>query len=107
MLKKKKKKKKEYVYNNIHLYPGKCGVTSLTLQGFTLLRELTPETCKLPILKQWKKRMTLGGVGGGGGGGGGGGCNLRVILVRVCEPAFQNLPHSYTWPSEKRTHSYT
>ena len=41
-------------------------------------------------------------VGGGGGGG-----NLGVILVRVCEPVFQNLPHSYTWPSKKRTHSYT
>ena len=36
-----------------------------------------------------------------GGGGGGGGCNLGVILVRVCEPVFQNLPHSYTWPSKK------
>ena len=32
---------------------------------------------------------------------GGGGGNLGVILVRVCEPVFQNLPHSYTWPSEK------
>ena len=37
----------------------------------------------------------------------GGGGNLGVILVRVCEPVFQNLPHSYTWPSKKRTHSYT
>ena len=36
-----------------------------------------------------------------------GGGNLRVILVRVCEPAFKNLPHSYTWPSQKWTHSYT
>ena len=27
--------------------------------------------------------------------------NLGVILVRVCEPVFQNLPHSYTWPSKK------
>ena len=35
------------------------------------------------------------------------GVNLGVILVRVCEPVFQNLPHSYTWPSKKRTHSYT
>ena len=35
------------------------------------------------------------------------GGNLGVILVRVCEPVFQNLPHSYTWPSKKRTHSYT
>ena len=43
------------------------------------------------------------GLGGGGGGGG----NLGVILVRVCEPVFQNLPHSYTWPLKKRTHSYT
>ena len=33
--------------------------------------------------------------------------NLGVILVRVCEPVFQNLPHSYTWPSKKQTHSYT
>ena len=41
------------------------------------------------------------------GGGGGGGVNLGVILVRVCEPVFQNLPHSYTWPLKKRTHSYT
>ena len=28
----------------------------------------------------------------------GGGGNLGVILVRVCEPVFQNLPHSHTWP---------
>ena len=33
--------------------------------------------------------------------------NLGVILVWVCEPVFQNLPHSYTWPLKKRTHSYT
>ena len=33
--------------------------------------------------------------------------NLGVILVRVCEPVFQNLPHSYTWPLKRRTHSYT
>ena len=33
-------------------------------------------------------------------GGGGGGGNLGVILVRVCEPVFQNLSHSYTWPSK-------
>ena len=50
-------------------------------------------------------------VGGGGGGGGAGGMvvdgsNLGVILVRMCEPVFQNLPHSYTWPLKKRTHSY-
>ena len=32
------------------------------------------------------------------------GSNLGVILVRVCEPVFQNLPHSYTWPLKKRTH---
>ena len=40
---------------------------------------------------------------GGGEGGVVGGDNLRVILVRVCEPVFQNLPHSYTWPLKKRT----
>ena len=33
--------------------------------------------------------------------------NLGVILVRVCEPVFGNLPHSYTWPLKTRTHSYT
>ena len=49
----------------------------------------------------------MGGGGGGGGRWGGGGGNLEVILVRVCEPVFQNLPHSYTWPLKKRTHSYT
>ena len=27
--------------------------------------------------------------------------NLGVILVRMCEPVFQNLPHSYTWPLKK------
>ena len=48
----------------------------------------------------------LGWVGWEGGGGGGV-VNLGVILLRVCEPVFQNLPHSYTWPSKKRTHSYT
>ena len=45
------------------------------------------------------------GVRGGGWGGGVG--NLWVILVRVCEPVLQNLPHSYTWPLKKRSHSYT
>ena len=35
------------------------------------------------------------------------GHNLGVIVVRVCEPVFQNLPHSYTWPLEKWTHSCT
>ena len=43
----------------------------------------------------------------GAGGGGGGGGNLGVNLVRVCEPVFRNLPHSYTWPLKKQTHSYT
>ena len=50
--------------------------------------------------------------GGGGGGsvwGGGGGVgekgNLGIILLRVCEPLFRNLPHLYTWPLKKRTHS--
>ena len=33
-----------------------------------------------------------------GGGGGGGGAVTGVILVRVCEPVFQNLPYLYTWP---------
>ena len=37
----------------------------------------------------------------------GGGGNLGIILVRVCEPVFRNLSHSYTWPLKKRTHSYT
>ena len=46
-------------------------------------------------------------VGRGGGGGGAGAGVTGVILVRVCEPVFQNLPHSYTWPLKKRTHSYT
>ena len=48
--------------------------------------------------------LFLGERGGGGGGVGG---NLGVLLVRVCEPVFRNLPHSYTWPLKKRTHSYT
>ena len=42
-----------------------------------------------------------------GGGGGGVKGNLGVIVVRVCEPEFRNLPHSYTWPLKKWTHSYT
>ena len=43
-----------------------------------------------------------------GGGRGGGIGNLEVFLVRVCEPVFRNLPHSYTRPlKKKRTHSYT
>ena len=36
-------------------------------------------------------------VGRGGGVGG----NLRVIVVRVFGPVFQNLPHSYTWLLKK------
>ena len=31
----------------------------------------------------------------------------HVILVRVCEPVFLNLPQSYTWPSKNMTYSYT
>ena len=46
---------------------------------------------------------SLGFILGGRGGGG----NLGVIVVRVFEPVFRNLPHSYTWPLKKRTHSYT
>ena len=39
--------------------------------------------------------VTLGwGRGGGGRGEGRGRGNLRVILVRVCETVFRNLPHS-------------
>ena len=41
------------------------------------------------------------GVGGGGGG------NLGLIVVRVFEPVFRNLPHSYTWPLKKWAYSYT
>ena len=41
--------------------------------------------------------VNISGVGG----------NLGVIVVRVFEPVFRNLPHSYTWPLKKRTHSYT
>ena len=48
-----------------------------------------------------------GGGGGGARGGGGAGVVTGIILVRVCEPIFRNLPHSYTWPLKKRTHSYT
>ena len=33
--------------------------------------------------------------------------NLVVIVVQVFQPVFRNLPHSYTWPLKKRTHSYT
>ena len=40
--------------------------------------------------------------------GGGGGVNVtEVIVVRVCEPEFRNLLHSYTWPLKKSTYSYT
>ena len=42
-----------------------------------------------------------------GGGGGGGGQVTGVIVVRVFEPVFRNLPHSYTWPLKDRTHSCT
>ena len=51
-------------------------------------------------LKVW---TTLGAGGWGGDWAG----NFGVILVRVCEPVFQNLLYSYTWPLKKRTHSYT
>ena len=48
-----------------------------------------------------------GGGGEGGERGEGLGGNLGVIVVQVCEPVFQNLPHLYTWPLKTRTHSYT
>ena len=41
------------------------------------------------------------------GGGGRGAGNFRVIVVRVFEPVFGNLLHSYAWPLIKRTNSYT
>ena len=56
---------------------------------------------------QWVAGSWVGVGGGGGVGWGEGEGNLGVILVRVCEPVFQNLPHSYTSPLEKGTHSYT
>ena len=40
-------------------------------------------------------------------------CLIVLSLLRtlahnlLIESVFQNLPHSYTWPSKKRTHSYT
>ena len=46
----------------------------------------------------WDQCLNLGGEGEG---------NLGVIVVRVCEPEFRNLPHSYTWPLKKWTLSYT
>ena len=42
-----------------------------------------------------------------GRGGRGGGEGAGVIVVGVCEPLFQNLSHSYTWPLKKWTHSDT
>ena len=39
--------------------------------------------------------------------GGEGGENLGIIVVRVCEPVFRNLPHLYTRPLKKQTRSYT
>ena len=52
--------------------------------------------------------------GGGGGEAGAGPGNMEVIVVRVCQPVFRHLPHSYTWPLEKKkqkkkkqTHSST
>ena len=69
------------------------------------------------ILLICKRRRILGGGDGGGGvyrGNFGTGVRASiskpipfiylafektgVILVRVCEPVFQNLSHSYTWP---------
>ena len=51
--------------------------------------------------------MSLCSQVAGWAGGGGGLGNLGLIVVRVCEPVFQNLPHSYTQPLKKRTQSYT
>ena len=57
-----------------------------------------------PFQKKPVKQPSLElGVGGGGSREGGRG-NLGVIVVRVCESVFQNLPHSYTWPLKTRTH---
>ena len=61
-------------------------------------------TCN--VLCSKKNRGWRGAGGGGGGGGEGEGGNLEVIRIRVCEPIFRKLPHSYTWPLKKRTHSY-
>ena len=60
-----------------------------------------PRHCPSPCLSA---RVCVCGRGGGWGWRPG---NLGVIVVLVCEPVFRNLPHSYTWPLEKRTHSYT
>ena len=47
--------------------------------------------------------VCVSGVGVGGGGG----RVTRVNMVRVRKPVFRNLPHSYTWPLKKQSHSYT
>ena len=62
-----------------------------------------------PIFTKFSPAKVHSYLGGGrsGGGRGGGKGNLGVILVRVCEPVFQNLPNPYTWRSKIRTHSYT
>ena len=47
-------------------------------------------TCILKYIYSLFRILSLGEGRGGGVG------NLGVIVVRVCEPVFQNLPHSYT-----------
>ena len=41
------------------------------------------------------------------GGGGGGGGNLGVILVRVCDPVFENYPNHIPGLRKNMTYSYT
>ena len=55
---------------------------------------------------QFSLQRSWFGLQGGGGGGGGRGY-LVVIVVRVSEPVFRNLSHSYTWPLKIQPHSYT
>ena len=43
---------------------------------------------------RWSFLSVRGSWGWGGG-------NLRVIVVRMCEPVFRNLPYSYIWPLTK------
>ena len=75
----------------------KCGSHDFVLPNGSKSNQIAMGDNTIRFYESWLLVMENGNTG----------CNLGVILVWVCEPVFQNVPHSYTWPLKKRTHSYT
>ena len=66
-----------------------------------MLRRLFAWNVTVYFLGKMRKIINFSSADLGWRAGGWGGCGNLGALVRVCEPVFQNLPYSYTWPLKK------